>query len=295
VVIRNNKVSFKSFRLTVRRAPMNNTRVIALTAALVMASAGAEAFDESKYPDLKGQWDRIGVPNWTPAGKPPLTPEYEAVYEANRADMRNGGAGNVPSQYCFPQGMPMMMNLYDPMEIVITADVTYILISHVNDSYRRIYTDGRSWPNGDEYVPTYAGYSIGKWVDEDGDGRYDVLEIETRHLLADRVYDASGLPFHKDGNTVIKERIFLDKADKDILHNEITVQDNALTRPWSITKKAQRNPKARPLWRTAVCAENNTRVKIEDENYFLSADGKLMPTRKGQPPPDLQYFTRKQR
>src|SRR5215470_8784111 len=90
--------------MIVRRTPMNNTRVIALTAAFVMASAGAEAFDESKYPDLKGQWERVGVPNWTPAGKPPLTPEYEAVYEANRADMRNGGAGNVPSQYCFSAG-----------------------------------------------------------------------------------------------------------------------------------------------------------------------------------------------
>ena len=271
---------------------MNNARVIAIAAALVISSAGAEAFDEAKYPDLKGQWERIGVPNWTPAGKPPLTPEYEAVYEANRADMRNGGAGNVPSQYCFPQGMPMMMNLYDPMEIVITADVTYILISHVNDSYRRIYTDGRSWPNEDEYVPTYAGYSIGKWVDEDGDGRYDALEIETRHLLGDRVYDASGLPFHRDGNTVVKARIFLDKADKNILYDDITVFDHALTRPWSITKKATRDPKPRPLWRTSACAEDNGMVKIGNDPYFLSADGKLMPTRKDQPPPDLTYFKR---
>ncbi len=38
---------------------MNNPRVIALTAAFVMASASAEAFDESKYPDLKGQWERV--------------------------------------------------------------------------------------------------------------------------------------------------------------------------------------------------------------------------------------------
>src|SRR5260370_20393609 len=103
-VIRNNRVSIKSFRLIVRRTQMNNTRVIALTAALVMASAGAEAFDESKYPDLKGQWERVGVPNWTPAGKPPLTPEYEAVYEANRADMTNGGCGHVAVPYCLPQG-----------------------------------------------------------------------------------------------------------------------------------------------------------------------------------------------
>jgi hypothetical protein len=124
---------------------MNGTRLlgnVALTAALLLTAGGALALDESKYPDLKGQWDRVGVPNWTPAGPPPLTPEYKAVYEANRADMVNGGPGGVPSQYCFPQGMPMMMNIYDPREIVITSDITYILISHVNDSYRRIYTDG---------------------------------------------------------------------------------------------------------------------------------------------------------
>ncbi len=277
---------------------MNDPRLIgaiALTVALLIAPEGAAAVDDSKYPDLRGQWDRVGVPNWTPAGKPPFTPEYQAVFEANRADMANGGDGGVPSQYCIPQGMPMMMNLYDPMEIVITPDITYILISHVNDAYRRIYTDGRGWPNEDEFVPTYAGYSIGKWVDEDGDGRYDVLEIETRHLLNPRVYDASGLPFHKDGNTVIKERIFLDKADPNIIYDEITVFDSALTRPWSITKKAKRAPKAHPLWRTAICAEDNARVKIENENYFLGADGKLMPTRKDQPPPDTKYCTRTQR
>jgi len=277
---------------------MNDTRLIsavALTVALLMAPAGAAIFDDSKYPNLKGQWDRIGPPNWTPAGKPPFTPEYQAVFEANKADMANGGAGNVPSTWCFPQGMPMMMNIYDPMEIVITADITYILISHVNDAYRRIYTDGRGWPNEDEFVLTYAGYSLGKWIDEDGDGKYDVLEIETRHLLNPRVYDASGLPFATDGNTVVKERIFVDKTDKDILYNEIMVFDSGLTRPWGITKKMHRSPKAHPLWRTAVCAEENSRLKIEDESYWIGANGKLMPTRKDQPPPDLQYFTRKSR
>jgi hypothetical protein len=29
---------------------------------------------------------------------------------------------------------------------------------------------------------------------------------------------------------------------------------------------------------------------IGKENYFLSADGLLMPVRKDQPPPDLRYF-----
>jgi hypothetical protein len=114
---------------------------IALLAAVGVAIGDAQAWDDSKYPDMKGQWVRVGNPNWAPAGapRPPLTPEYLAVYNANRAEMAAGGPGDVPSWYCLPQGMPMMMNIYDPMEVVITPDMTYILISHVNDSYRRIY------------------------------------------------------------------------------------------------------------------------------------------------------------
>jgi hypothetical protein len=34
-------------------------------------------------------------------------------------------------------------------------------------------------------------------------------------------------------------------------------------------------------------------VRIGNENYMLSGDGFLMPTRKGQSPPDLRYFSRK--
>ena len=66
--------------------------------------------------------------------------------------------------------------------------------------------------------------------------------------------------------------------------------DNALTRPWTITKKYLRNPDKNLVWRETVCAENNHHVVIGKENYFLSADGHLMPTRKGQLPPDLKFF-----
>ena len=65
--------------------------------------------------------------------------------------------------------------------------------------------------------------------DTNGDGRYDVLEVETRHFKGPRAFDLSGIPLHEDNETVIKERIFLDKNDKDLLHDEMTVIDNALT------------------------------------------------------------------
>src|SRR5436309_8439026 len=77
-----------------------------------------------------------------------------------------------------------------------------------------------------------------------------------------RTYDASGIPFHRDGKTVVKEQIYLDKADKNVLYDKITVFDNALSRPWTITKKAARNPKPRPLWHTEACAEDNAMVRI---------------------------------
>jgi hypothetical protein len=36
--------------------------------------------------------------------------------------------------------------------------------------------------------------------------------------------------------------------------------------------------------------ENNAQIVIGKENYFLSGDGFLMPTKKDQAPPDLRYF-----
>ena len=268
---------------------------MALAAAMVVPLALVQAFDESRYPDLKGQWHRVGAPRWVLPGGPkaPLSPEYQAVFDANVAEMRAGGQGNVPSWYCLPQGMPMMMNVYDPMEVIVTPTVTYILISHINDSYRRIYTDGREWLEDTE--TTYAGYSIGKWIDEDGDGRYDVLEVETRFLKAPRTYNSTGIPFHKDGKTVIKERFYLDKKDPNTLHFEITSIDNALTKPWTVKKTVKRSPNPRPTWISEACAEDNLFVKIGNESYMLSPDGHLMPTKKDQPPPDSRYFKQPQR
>ncbi|MEA2937082.1 MAG: hypothetical protein QOC56_586, partial [Alphaproteobacteria bacterium] len=174
---------------------------------------------------------------------------------------------------------------YQPLETIITPDITYIAVSFFGE-FRRVYTDGRDWPA--TIKPTFSGYSIGRWVDEDGDGRYDTLEVETRSIKAPRNFDPSGIPFHKDNQTVVKERIFLDRSDPNILRDEITTFDHALTRPWTITRSYRRI--RNPTWIEDVCAENNKYVFLGKESYFLSADGTLMPTRKDQPPPDLKYF-----
>jgi hypothetical protein len=268
----------------------NTAGAVALAAALSVTTNAAPAFDDAKYPDWKGQWSRIGDARWD-ISKPrlaqqaPLTPEYQAKLEASIAEQRAGGHGNDLMYKCLPPGMPRTMLAYNPFQFVILPDVTYIMLEHMSQ-LRRVYTDGCPWP--ESLKPTFVGYSIGQWVDEDGDGRYDTLLIETRFIGGARAFDSSGLPLHDDDQTVVKERIFLDHADPQTMRNEITTIDHALTRPWTVTRSYKREPE--PVWVEHVCSEDNHHLMLGNENYFISHDGYLMPARKDQPPPDLRNF-----
>ena len=266
----------------------------AVLGALCVASGDARAWDDSTYPDLSGQWRPIGGPGRFDISKPagrgqqaPLTPEYQTIFEANVKEQAAGGQGTTKTYRCFSPGMPRVTNGYGEIEFVVTPKTTHILVDHIYDN-RRIFTDGRPWPA--EIVPTLLGYSIGQWIDTDGDGRYDVLEAETRGLRGPRSFDASGLPLHGDNQTVVKERIFIDKNDPNIAHDEVTVIDNALTRPWTVDKKYVRGTDPLADWPESICTEYNAQIIIGRESYYLSADGYLMPAKPGQAPPDSRYF-----
>ena len=225
----------------------------AFLAALCLTSAESRAWNETAYPDLKGQWRPIGDPAQFdpskargPAQQAPLTSEYQPVFEANLKDQAAGGEGLAQTHSCISPGMPRVTNGYGPLEVIVTPRTTYIMVEHINDN-RRIYTDGRAWPT--ELEPTHLGYSIGKWIDTDGDGRYDVLEVETRGFKGPRTYDDSGIPLHEDNLSIVRERIFLDRSDPNIFYDEVAVIDHALTHPWIVTKSYRRAPDRQPLWR----------------------------------------------
>jgi hypothetical protein len=273
--------------------------VMTLAGILGVTISNVQAFDETKYPNLKGQWVRTdgGPPRYDPT-KPsgrgqqaPLKPEFQAFLEASLAEQGKGGQGGDPTYTCLSPGLPRVMNNYEGAEFVVTPKTVHIFMEHIHDS-RRIYTDGRAWP---EFIePSFNGYSIGKWLDEGGTGRYNVLEVETRGFKGPRSYDNTGLPLHPDNQSIIKERIFQDKDNPKLLNIEITTIDNALTRPWTALKKYRLAQNPRPVWGESVCAEGNLHVEIGKEGYFLSADGLLMPAKKDQAPPDLRYFDRSQ-
>src|SRR5260370_42312439 len=80
----------------------------ALMAALSATFPRAFAFDETKYPDLKGQWSRMRFPGVT--GQPsfdqtksagagpqaPPTPGYQAIFEANLKEQAPRRQGTPP-------------------------------------------------------------------------------------------------------------------------------------------------------------------------------------------------------
>src|SRR5260370_10339281 len=165
-----------------------------LAAALLMTVTASHAFDETKYPDLKGQWRRgpnanvagilVGRFNtfdpakgWGPAQRAPLTPEYQARFEANLADQAAGGQGVGVTYTCASPGMPRVINGYGPTEFVVTPGATHILVENIYDS-RHIFTYGRDWPR--ETMPSLICYSIGRYLATAGAATYDIPDLTPR-------------------------------------------------------------------------------------------------------------------
>jgi hypothetical protein len=87
-----------------------------------------------------------------PAGlgqQAPLTAEYQTTYDATLAKR---AAAPDATRRLASRPMPRAMIVYEPMEIIITPDTTYLMITYMNE-FRRIYTDGRAWP--DDLEPAY--------------------------------------------------------------------------------------------------------------------------------------------
>src|SRR5260370_18446103 len=122
-----------------------------LAAALRMTVTASQAFDETKYPDLKGQWRRgpnanvAGVlggrfntfdpaKGWGPAQQAPLTSEYQARFGANLADQAAGGQGIGVTYTCASPAMPRVINAYGPTQFVGTPGATPLLFENIHHS-----------------------------------------------------------------------------------------------------------------------------------------------------------------
>src|SRR5437763_5140365 len=106
---------------------------VAMAAMLLTSFGATQAYDETKYPNLKGQWDRFAVrglagqpsfdqtKGWGEYQQAPLTPEYQAIFEANVKEQEAGGLGSgADHARCVAAGMPSMMVAFRPLEFIVT-------------------------------------------------------------------------------------------------------------------------------------------------------------------------------
>jgi len=127
---------------------------------------------------------------------------------------------------------------------------------------RASMTDGAGFPTNEDRRSRLLDR---QWLDTDGDG---VRHARGRDRnLKGRALRDDGLPLHKDNQTVVKERNRARQEQPDILVNEITTIDNALTRPWTVIKKYRAS--ATSSGSRTSAPKGNAHVAIGKENIML--------------------------
>ena len=199
--------------------------------------------------DFTGLWLNTGGIGWTPgidpgaAQNPPLTPKYAAIFKKHLDNAAQGLPTGDLTAACLPQGMPRIMTMTYPMEILMN-EAQVNIFAEWGEQTRRVFTDGR--PLDPEPDPTFYGHSVGHWEG-------DVLAVTTIGLRPDTNLEASGLPHSEQ--LIVYERLWL--ADDDTLKDEITLVDpKAYLRPWTVTKTYARAEPGFSLM-PYVCLENN--------------------------------------
>lgn len=223
--------------------------VFALAASLLATGAsvrGGSTAAVAYHPrDFSGVWmERQNAINFS-STEPPFLP-----WAAERFKNVKPGYGpratpdsEDPILNCLPPGVPRIMLIPFPMEIVQTPGELVMLFEY-DHSVRHIYLNRREHPK--ELDLTWMGDSIGRWED-------DALVIDTTGLNDRTWLDQVGHP-HSDALHVI-ERIR--RIDRDTLQDDVTIDDpKAYAKTWS----GQQIFKRRPTWHLLeyVCADERS-------------------------------------
>jgi hypothetical protein len=245
--------------------------IVSLFALAMLAGAAPHA-----------QWDKVPPPAIprTPDGKPNLSapaprssdgkPDLSGVWVANSKyvtdlavdlppdavafqpwakalyDERKSSAHERedPPANCLPPGVPRIAHTPLPWKIVQTPRFVVIMYEAFN-LWRQVFLDGRELEPPADIIPTWLGYSTGKW-----DG--DTLVVDTTgfngKVWLDQVGHATTDALH------VIERFH--RRDVGHLDLQITIDDpKAYTRPWTITEEVRLAVDTEPM--EFVCNENN--------------------------------------
>ena len=194
------------------------------------------------HPDLHGVWLGGGPTSDIADG----LQEGEAIpYTAlGKKTKESRMAKDDPEANCLPTGVPRQAPY--PWRILTTPSGShmYFLFEGNIHSYRQIFMDGRSHPEGDALNPTWYGHSVGHWEG-------DTLVIDTVGFNDRFWFDFVGNP-HSD-RLHVTERYT--RRDSATMTNEITIDDPVMyAHPWKVTFTARLRPNEELM--EYICQEN---------------------------------------
>ncbi len=190
-------------------------------------------------PNLQGIWQvqnrasydlqDHSAANEMPAGRG-VVEGNEIPYQPWAAKKKRGNFANRsmadPVAKCFMPGVPRIMYMEWPFQIVQTSDHVAVLFEW-QQLYRLIYTNATPHDNR---VNPWMGDSRGRWEG-------DTLVVEVANHNDQTWFDMAG-DFHSDALRLLERYMML---DPDTIRYEVTIEDaKVFTRPWTITMPLHR-------------------------------------------------------
>jgi hypothetical protein len=187
--------------------------------------------------DLSGTWNGPGSSDAVPSGeraeKPSMTPLARQIMSERKPIGRYGPAGtNDPNaRYCDPLGFPLDLIYQNRAMSIATMPDRIVILHQFGDYWREIWMDGRSLPTNvggddkDSLDPTYMGYSVGHWEND------DTLVVDTTGLDERTWLLRDGTPHSV--NAHVQERYT--RVDHNTLKLSMTIDDPKMfTKPFSL-------------------------------------------------------------
>jgi len=179
--------------------------------ALVESGAANVAFDDDGLLIDIADADRVA----------PFLPWAKALYlYRQRTRLKDDPLGR-----CLPPGGPRQFLMPNGFQFIEQRELGRILVLHGggNRNWRVIHTDGRPLGQSSEAVPSYYGFSVGRWEG-------DTLVVESLGYNERFWLTNGGLP-HTEGLRLTER---FTRPDLHTLRYEVTIDDpRTYTRPWS--------------------------------------------------------------
>jgi hypothetical protein len=208
------------------------------------------AVSSSDPRDLSGVWFIRSYNrqiNSTKGRVPPFTPKGKAEWDRRVQAEKDGNPVADASAYCYPHGVPRVMNSPYPIQIIQTAGETTI-VHEVAHNVRHIYMDA---PHSADLKPTFMGESVGHWEG-------DTLVVDTIGLNDRTWIDEVGVIHGKQLHVVERIRKI---EDGHAIENQVRIEDPEFFKePWYMRDTYAWRPDLRIA--EYVCEENNRNAPV---------------------------------